>query len=107
PLGLDFVAFSYGYKAHVVTKACDSSALRVIPGCCWACPDVDLVAHRRVFPVADHDLPRQPQPRADKSELAVAVRRLIQIHKVHIDLVPGNVAVILRMQMEERLMQES
>ena len=36
---------------------------------------------------------------------AVAVSGLIQVHEIHIDLTPGQVAIELRVQMQERLPQ--
>ena len=62
-----------------------------------------LAIDRRVLPVADDHLAAQPQPAADEPELAVAVGRLVQVHEVHVDRRPGDVAVELRVQVRERL----
>ncbi len=44
-----------------------------------------LLADGRGLPVADHDLARHPQARADEAVLAVAVGRLVEVHEVHVD----------------------
>ena len=51
-----------------------------------------------VLPMADDDLARLAHPRADEAELAVAVGRLVEVHEVHVDRRPGQVAVELRVQ---------
>ena len=53
--------------------------------------------------MADHDLALEPQARDDEPELAVAVGRLVQVHEVHVDLRPGQLAVELRVQVRQRL----
>jgi hypothetical protein len=57
--------------------------------------------------VPDDHLAIQAHAAADKAELAVAVGRLVQVHKVHIDVGPGQVAIILRVQMHERLLERA
>ena len=42
---------------------------------------------------------------SDEPELAVAVGRLVQVHEVHVDLRPGQLAVELRVQVRHRLAQ--
>lgn len=44
-----------------------------------------------------HYFPAQPHAAHDESEFAVAMCRLVQVHKIHIDLIPGNVSVELGM----------
>ena len=55
--------------------------------------------------MADDHFAGLPQPRADVAELAIAVRRLVQVHEVHVDRVPGQIAIELRVQMGQRLFQ--
>src|SRR5438105_3609055 len=59
--------------------------------------------YARIPTVADDCLPRSQQTSLDERELAVAVGRLVEIHEVHVDLRPGQVAVVLRVEMDERL----
>ena len=58
-----------------------------------------------VLPVADDDLSLQAHARADEPELAPAVGRLVEVHKVHVDRVPGDVAVELGVEVDKGLLQ--
>ena len=51
-----------------------------------------------VLPVAGHSLSAQPQPGLDVGELSIAVRGLIEVHEVHVDLAPREIAVELSVQ---------
>lgn len=53
----------------------------------------------------DHHRAAQTQPRAHMAKLAVAMSGLVQIHVVHVDFAPGNVAVKLGMQVHKGLVQ--
>ena len=68
-------------------------------------PGADPVGDVRVLPVADDGLAGDPQPGLDEPELAVAVGGLVQVHEVHVDLGPRQIAVELRVQVEQRLGQ--
>ncbi len=58
-----------------------------------------------VLPVPGDDLAAEAQARADIPELAVAVRRLMQIHVVHVNPGPGQVSGKLGVEMQHRLLQ--
>ena len=60
---------------------------------------------RRVLPVADDRLAAAPQAGLDERELAVAVGGLVQVHEVHVDVGPRQVAVVLGVEVDERLAQ--
>ena len=104
-LGLDLVALGDRDLAHVVAEARDRETLRIVPAACRPRPGADPAGDGRVAPVADDRLAPQLHPRLDEAELPVAVRRLVQVHEVHVDVRPRQVAVELRMQVEERLLQ--
>ena len=55
----------------------------------------------------DDHLAVETQPGVDKSRFAIAVRSLVQIHKVHVDLAPWQITVELRMQVQEGLVQRA
>jgi hypothetical protein len=55
--------------------------------------------------MANHYFSIQPQPRVNETRFPVAMRGLIQVHEIHVNLAPRQVAVKLRVQMEERLAQ--
>jgi hypothetical protein len=50
-------------------------------------------------------LARHAQTGLHEAELAVAVRRLVEVHEVHVDGLPRDVAVPLGVQVQERLLQ--
>ena len=56
--------------------------------------------------MAHHHLAVQAHAGADETKLPVAVRRLVGVHKVHVDVGPRNVAVELRVQVRQRLLQD-
>ena len=55
--------------------------------------------------MADDDLAREAHPRVNEAELPVAVRGLVEIHEVHVDRVPREVTIELRVEMHERLLK--
>ena len=55
--------------------------------------------------MADHDGPLQPHPRGDEPELPVAVGGLIEVHEIHVDRGPGDLAIELRVEVQERLLE--
>ena len=67
------------------------------------CPDP--VLDDGILPVAGDGLAGQPESGLDVGELAVAVGGLVQVHEVHVDLAPGEIAVELGVEMEKRLPQ--
>ena len=48
------------------------------------------------------DLAIDPEPGSHIAELSIAARRLIEVHKVHVDQVPRQVTVKLRVQVQDR-----
>ena len=91
--------------AHVVSEAHDLHIL----GHCHADgglhPAADAGLHVLVLPVTGDDLARLAESGSDEAVLAVAVRGLIEVHEVHVDLFVGNLAVILRGKMQPRLLR--
>ncbi len=56
--------------------------------------------------MAGHRLSPERHPCLDVTELTIAVRRLVQVHEVHVDLVPGKRQVHLGVQVQKRLSQD-
>src|SRR5688572_8000960 len=90
------VAFGYGHKTHVVAKAYKAGSLPVVPAGSGAGPGAQLLQHFLVLPVAYNYFPGQAKAAHHKPKLAVAMGALVQVHEIHIDLAPGNIAVKLR-----------
>ena len=105
PLRRHLVALGDRHLAHVVAEAGHLEPARLRPAAGRAHPRADPVVHLLVLPVADHDLAGQAQPRADEPELAVAVGGLVQVHEVHVDRAPRQVAVELRVEVQEGLLE--
>ena len=80
------ISLSDGNFAHIVAEASDLCALRVVPGEGRARPHAQLGLHVLVLPVSNHHLAGEAQAAANETKLAVAVRGLVQIHEVHVDL---------------------
>ena len=101
----DLVALGDRDLAHVVAEPRDPQPLRRAPAAGGARPGADPVANPRLRPVSDDRLADESHPRLHERELAVAVRGLIEVHEVHVDLAPREVAVVLGVQVEEGPLQ--
>src|SRR5688572_30971128 len=97
--GFHFITFSDGDKTHVVAKPDEPRTLPVVPCSSSATPRVDAFQYVRILPVTHYHFSFEIHPRCDEAKLAVPMGRLVQVHKIHIDGRPGDVAVILCMQM--------
>jgi hypothetical protein len=100
-LCLDFVALGNGDVSHVVSEARDFEMLSVVPGARRAGPGGQLLDDVSILPVADDYFAIQAQPAADESELAIAMGGLIEIHEIHVDRRPRQIAIELGMQVDK------
>ena len=57
--------------------------------------------------MTDDHLAIEAQAAADETKLAVAMRGLVQVHEIHVNGRPGDLTVVLRVQMQERFLQEA
>ena len=55
--------------------------------------------------MAYHHLAAQTHAGADVSELAVAMCALVEVHEVHVDVVPWNLLVVLCVEVEKGLLE--
>src|SRR5207253_8063783 len=93
-LRLDAVAARHGDLTHVhAAEAHDLQSPRFGDRAGDAGPAFEIGDDIAVLPVPNHDLVFEAQSRDDEPELAVAVGRLVQVHEVHVDLGPGQLAV--------------
>ena len=99
------VAISNGHVIHLVAEAENQHILCIGPGSADAHPDSDFMLRSGVLPITYDNFAADTHTGADVSELAVAVSRLVEVHKVHVHRIPRNFAVELRMQMEERFLE--
>ena len=54
----------------------------------------------------NNDFALQAQATADKTKLTVTVCSLVQVHEIHVDLSPGNFAVVLGMQVGKGFLEQ-
>jgi hypothetical protein len=105
-LRLDAVTAGHRDLAHVhPAEARDLEIARLVQRERASSPARELGLHLRVLPMTDHDRAIHAQARADEPVLPVAVGRLVQVHEIHVDLVPRQLAVELRVQVRQRLLQ--
>jgi hypothetical protein len=102
-LGLGLVALGDGDEAHVVAEAGELQRAHRGGAGRGAGPRADLLLHARVADVADDGLAGGAEARLHVAELAVAVRGLVEVHEVEVDLGPGQLDVRLRVQVQQRL----
>ena len=76
-----------------------------MPGARRAHPGSDAVLDLGVGPMADDDFARETHAGVNEARLPVAMRGLVQVHEVHVDRVPGQVAIELGVKMDERLLK--
>ena len=104
-LGLGLVALGDRDEPHVVAEPGELERAGRRPAGRGPRPGRHLVDDARVGHVADDGLPAQRQPGLDVAELAVAVRGLVQVHEVEVDVGPRQRDVGLRVQVEQRLVE--
>ena len=106
-LGLDLVALGVGNVTHVVAEAGHAQVLRLVPSAGRPSPGADPGGDPWILPVADDGLAGDPEASLDEPELAVTVGGLVEIHEVHVDLRPRQVAIELRVQVEQRNLERA
>jgi hypothetical protein len=78
---------------------------QLVDGCRGPCPDADPLGDLGIPPVAHHGGPAEPKAALEVAEFAVSVGRLVEVHEVHVDLRPREIAVVLRVEMEQGLLE--
>ena len=104
-LELYTVAIGNGNIIHVHTEHQATYVVSISNTCCNTCPCSNLLLSSFALPVANNNLARNTHASADMTELDVAVCRLVEVHEVHVDVVPWNFCVVLCMEVEERFLK--
>src|SRR5690606_33803568 len=91
-LRFDFIAFCYGHLAHVVAETTVPRTLPVVPPAGGTHPRIEFSVNDRILPMSDNDLAVYAHPCHNKPELPVAVGALVQVHEIHVDILPGDIA---------------
>ncbi len=55
--------------------------------------------------MADDNLAIEPEPGVKEARLAIAVRGLVEVHEIHVNRGPGEIAIELGVEMEKGLAQ--
>jgi hypothetical protein len=103
--GRHLVALGDRDLTHVVAEPAELGALPIVPGSRRAHPGADAVLDLWVGPMADDHLARKTHAGVNETRFPVAVRGLVEVHEVHVDRVPGQVATELGMEMDKRLLE--
>jgi len=104
-LKLYTVAISYGYVVHVHTEHQAAYVVSISYTYSYASPCSNLLLGLFALPVAYYYLARYTHTSADMTKLDIAVSRLVEVHEVHIYVLPRKFSVVLCMEVEERLLQ--
>ena len=104
-LELHAVAVRDSHVVHVHAEHEAADLAGVGQGGTHARPDGDAALGFGALPVADHDFARDAHAGADVPELDVAVGALVEVHEVHVDIIPGDLGVVLGVEVEKRLLQ--
>ena len=104
-LELYAVAISHGHIVHVHTEHQTANVLGISHTGSHTSPNGNLLLSLFILPVAANHLTGNAHTGADMTELDVTVSTLVQVHEIHVDLIPGDLSVILCVEMEQRLLQ--
>ena len=104
-LGGDLVAFGDGHLPHVVAKPGELRALQIVPRARDPHPGRQSILHLSILPVANDHFATEPHARVDEPGLAITVRGLVEVHEVHVDRSPRQIAVELSMEVNKRFAQ--
>ena len=92
--------------AHIVSECRDSCSARETDCLRDLCEAADLLQNRFMLIIACSHLMTNSELCQDEAELAVTVRRLIQVHEVHVNGIIRQLLVGLRVKMQERLLKK-
>ena len=106
-LGLDLylIALGDGHFPHVVAKAHDLQLLADGHTHSGPHPGTQALLDVLILPVTGDDLAGHPQPGGDEAVLPVAVGGLVEVHEVHVDLIVGDLTVVLGGKMAVGLLE--
>ena len=104
-LELHTVAIGDGHIVHVHTEHQTAHVVGISHTGSHTCPDGNLLLGVLVLPVAADHLAGNAHTGADMSELDITVSTLVEVHEVHVHGLPGDLSVVLCVEVEEGLLQ--
>src|SRR5690606_1924375 len=96
-----FITFGNGHFAHIVSKAYESGTLPVGPPCCGSRPGTDLLLNSGFFPITGNYFSSETHAAHHETKFTVVMCTLVQVHEIHINSGPGDIAIELGMQVKE------
>ena len=102
-----FITVGDCHFAHVVAETHHFQVAGVLLRDRLTHPGANAFLCLAVLPVAGHHGMLLTHARADEAELAAAVRGLVQVHEVHVDAVPRQGGVELRVELQQRFVEDS
>jgi len=100
-LCLHLVAIRNGHFPHVITKPAKLPALPIVPTCRRPDPNTESLLNIFILPMTNDHFSIQSHSRHDETKFPIAVRTLIQVHEIHVNVFPWNVPVELCVEMNE------
>ena len=104
-LELHTVTVGHGHVVHVHAEHQAAHVVSIGHAGSYASPYGNLLLSSLVLPVAANHLAGNAHASADVSELDVAVSTLVQVHEVHVHGIPGNLSIILGVEVQHGLLQ--
>ena len=104
-LCLEAIAVGHRDITHVVAERCDAQVVRKSHRLRYLSEAPDSVQYILVSVISRNNFMLNVQPCKDITEFSVSMRRLIQIHEVHIDRIVWKSLICLCVQMKQRLSQ--
>ena len=101
----DFIPICYGYIVHLIAETDNQHVLCISPCGTNTHPYGNLVLSILILPITYNYFTADTHTGTDVSEFAVAVSRLVQVHKVHIHGIPRYLFVELSVEVKQRLFQ--
>ena len=104
-LEFNTVAIGNSHIVHVHTEHQTTYVVSIGNTGTSTCPDCNAALRFLCLPIATYDLARYAHTGTDVSELNITMSTLIGVHEVHVHGVPGNFCIILRVEVEQGLLE--
>ena len=77
-----------------------------MPRCGGTTPRANLSLHAFVLPKPHNNFSIQTHSAHNEAVLAITMSRLVKVHEIHVDGRPGNITIVLCMEVEQRFPQQ-
>ena len=101
--GSHLIPLGDGHLAHIIPKAGKTGTLEIMPCTGSAHPGPDPLLDVKILPESHDDLSGKTHAGVQKSRFPVPMGGLMEIHEIHVDLIPWQIPVELGVKMNNRL----